>query len=230
LPYSKGIAVGDYIFLAGLVSQNPQTGTALEGDAKVQTKQILDNAKAIVDSAGFKMSDLVWSRVWLSDTRDFQIMNDVYRTYFSDIPPTRATTRAGLTAPVYKVEIMMWGMKGEKQRLGTAAGTTPLSQAIKVGNYVFVSGTTGGGAQSRGDIKAQAGSLLSMIQGLLKAGGLDFPNVVEAQVWITDSRNFAAMNEAYTQVIKGGVPTRVTVGAQLMSADNLVEMSMIAIK
>ncbi len=230
LPYSKGIVVGDFIFLAGLTSQNPQTATALEGDAKVQTKQILDNARTIVETAGFKMSDLVWSRVWLTDARDFQAMNDVYRTYFSDVPPTRATSRAGLTSTPYKVEIMLWGMKGEKQRLGAVPGTTPTSQAIKVGNYIFVSGITGGSAQTRGDIKAQAGGLLATIQGLLKAGGLDFPNVVEAQVWISDSRNFAAMNEAYTQVIKGTVPTRVTVGTQLMSADNLVEMAMIAIK
>ena len=161
LPYSKGIAVGDYIFVAGLVSQNPQTGAAVEGDAKVQTKQILDNAKALVESGGFKMSDMVWSRVWLTDPRDFQVMNDVYRTYFSEIPPTRATTRAGLTATPYKVEIMLWGVKGEKQRLGTATGTTPLSSAIKVGKYVFVSGTTGGGAQLRGDIKGQASAVLT---------------------------------------------------------------------
>jgi 2-iminobutanoate/2-iminopropanoate deaminase len=230
LPYSKAIAVGDYVFVAGLVSQNPQTGAALEGDAKTQTRQILDNAKVLVESAGFQMPDVVWSRVWLTDPRDFQAMNDVYRTYFGETPPTRATTRAGLTATPYKVEIMLWGIKGQKQRLGTAAGTTPLSQAIKVGNYVFVSGLTGSGPQTRGDIKAQATTVLSSLQSLLKAGGMDFPNVVEAQVWITDSRNFAAMNESYTAAVKADLPARVTVGTQLMSADNLVEMSMIAVK
>src|SRR5215467_2882999 len=155
LPYSKAIAVGDYVFVAGLVSQNPQTGAAVEGDAKTQTRQILDNAKVLVETAGLKMTDVVWSRVWLSDTRDFSAMNEVYRSYFGDTPPTRATTRAGLTATPYKVEIMLWGIKGEKQRLGTSAGTTPLSQAIKVGNYVFVSGLTGSGPQTRGDIKGQ---------------------------------------------------------------------------
>src|SRR5262249_52579381 len=147
-----------------------------------------------------------------------------------EIPPTRATTRAGLTAPVYKVEIMLWGVKGDKQRIGNAPGATPLSQAIKVGNYIFLSGTTGGGAQVRGDTKGQAGMVLTSLQNLLKAGGADFPNVVEAQVWITDSRNFAAMNEAYTAVIKGDLPARATVGTQLMSPDNLVEIAMFAAK
>ncbi len=229
LPYSKGIAVGDYIFLAGLVSQNPQTGAAVPGDVKGQTKLILDNAKVLTESAGFTMADMVWSRVWLTDPRDFAGMNEVYRGYFGEIPPTRATTRAGLTTPTYNVEIMLWGVKGEKQRLGNPAGTTPLSQAIKVGNHLFIAGLTGGGAQVRGDIKGQATMILSNIQTLLKAGGVDFPNVVEAQVWITDSRNFAAMNEAYTAAIKGELPARATVGAQLMSPDNLVEMAMIAV-
>jgi enamine deaminase RidA (YjgF/YER057c/UK114 family) len=125
---------------------------------------------------------------------------------------------------------MLWGIKGEKQRLGNAPGTTPLSAAIRVGNYVIVSGQTGGGAQVRGDIKGQANTVLSTIQSLLKAGGVEFTNVVEAQVWITDSRNFAAMNEAYTGAIKSDLPARVTVGTQLMSADNLVEIAMIAVK
>lgn len=229
LPYSKGIAVGDYIFLAGLVSQNPQSGAPNPGDVKVQTKQILDNAKVLAETAGFTMADMVWSRVWLTDPRDFASMNEIYRTYFGDIPPTRATTRAGLNSTAYNVEIMLWGVKGTKQRLGTMAPNAVLSQAIKVGNHIFVAGLTGASAPLRGDIRGQAAAILTNIQTLLKAGGSDFPNVVEAQVWVTDSRNFAAMNEAYVAAIKGEVPTRVTVGAQLMSADNLVEISMIAI-
>ena len=230
LPYSKGIAVGDYIFLAGLVSQNPQSGAAVSGAIDVQTKQIMENIKTLTETAGFKMSDLVWSRVWLTDPRDFQAMNTVYRPYFGDIPPTRATTRAGLTTTAYNVEIMMWGVKGEKQRLGTPNPTSPLSQAIKVGNHVFVSGLTGGGQQLRGDIKGQASMILTNLQNLLKAGGADFADVVEAQVWVTDTRHFAAMNEAYTAVIKGDLPARATVGSQLMAADNLVEIAMIATK
>jgi len=230
LPYSKGIAVGDYIFLAGLVSQNPQSGAAVSGAIDVQTKQIMENIKTLTETAGFKMSDLVWSRVWLTDPRDFQAMNTVYRPYFGDIPPTRATTRAGLTTTAYNVEIMMWGVKGEKQRLGTPNPTSPLSQAIKVGNHVFVSGLTGGGQQLRGDIKGQASMILTNLQNLLKAGGADFADVVEAQVWVTDTRHFAAMNEAYTAVIKGDLPARATVGSQLMAADNLVEIAMLATK
>lgn len=228
LPYSRGIAVGDHIFLAGLVSQNPQTGAALNGDIKVQTKQILENAKTLTEAAGFKMSDMVWSRVWLTDPRDFQEMNDIYRTYFGETPPARATTRAALTSTAYKAEIMLWGVKGQKQRLGDS--NPNLSQAIKVGNYVFLAGLTGGGQPLRGDVMGQTSAILTNIQNLLKAGGVDVSNVVTAQVWLSDARNFSAMNESYVRVFKTDLPARATVGSQLMSADNLVEIAVIAVK
>src|SRR2546428_416366 len=121
LPYSRGIAVGDHIFLAGLVSQNPQTGDALNGDIKVQTKQILENAKILAEAAGFKMSDMVWSRVWLTDPRDVQDMNDIYRTYFAmneayvrmfkSDPPARATVGSQLMSADNLVEIAVIAVK-----------------------------------------------------------------------------------------------------------------------
>lgn len=228
LPYSRAIAAGDHIFLAGLVSQNPQTGAALGGDVRVQTKQILENARTLTETAGFKMSDMVWSRVWLADPRDFQDMNDVYRTYFGEIPPTRATTRAALMATSYNVEIMLWGIKGTKQRLG--APNPNLSQGIKVGNYVFLAGLTAGGQLLRGDIAGQTSAILTNIQDLLKAGGVNVANAVSGQVWLSDSRNFSAMNEAYARVFKSDPPARATVGSQLMAADNLVEIAVIAVQ
>src|SRR5216117_2131218 len=228
LPYSRGIAVGDHIFLAGLVSQNPQTGDALNGDIKVQTKQILENAKILAEAAGFKMSDMVWSRVWLTDPRDFQDMNDIYRTYFGEIPPTRATTRAALASPAYSVEIMLWGVKGPKQRLGDP--NPNLSQAIRVGNYVFLAGLTAAGQSLRGDIAGKTSAILTIIQNLFKTAGVDTPNAVTGQVWLSDSRNFSAMNEAYVRMFKSDPPARATVGSQLMSADNLVEIAVIAVK
>ncbi len=229
LPYSRAIRVGDHLFLAGLVSQDPRTGRPVAGDVKTQTRQILENAEVLVETAGFKMSDVTVSRVWLADARDFKAMNEAYRTYFGDVPPTRATVRSRLVSPVYKVEIMLSGVKGEKQRLG-AAGQTLLSQAIKVGNRVFVSGIVRGDAHLRGDVRGQTRAVLQAIGDILKQGGMDFSDAVEAQVWIRDVRHFAAMNEVYREFISDNSPARATVGAGLMSADGLVEIAMTAAK
>ena len=140
----------------------------------------------------------------------------------------RATTRAALASPAYKVEIMLWGIKGQKQRLGDA--NPNLSQAIKVGNYVFLAGLTAAGQASRGDILGQTSTILANIQNLLKSGGVDVPNVITGQVWLSDARNFSAMNEAYVRVFKTDPPARATVGSQLMAADNLVEIAVTAFK
>ncbi|HYR90987.1 MAG TPA: Rid family hydrolase [Terriglobia bacterium] len=55
-------------------------------------------------------------------------------------------------------------------------------------------------------------------------------NAVTGQVWFSDSRNFSAMNDAYVRVFKSDPPARATIGSQLMSADNLVEIAVIAVK
>lgn len=229
-PSSRAIAVGDYVFVSGIVSQDPRTGAAVEGDISLQTKQVMDSAKTLVETAGFQMTDLTVSRVWLEDARDFQMMNDVYRTYFNDSPPTRATVRTNLASPntAYKVEIQLWGMKGEKTRLGGPI-TIPFSRGLKVGNYVFVAGLTAGG-QPPGDIKGQTANTLAAVEKILAEGGQAFTNAVEAEVWVTDSRHYAGMNDAYTQFIKGEQPTRHTIGTQLMATSALVEITLIAIK
>jgi 2-iminobutanoate/2-iminopropanoate deaminase len=227
---SRAIAVGEYVFVSGIVSQDPRTGAVLEGDIALQTKQVMDSAKTLVETAGFQMSDLVVSRVWLEDARDFQAMNDVYRTYFNDSPPTRATVRTDLATPntAYKVEIQLWGMKGEKTRLGGPI-TIPFSRGIKVGNYVFVAGLTAGG-QPPGDIRGQTTNTLAAVGKILAEGGQDFTNAVEAEVWVTDSRHFAGMDEAYTQYVRGDQPTRSTIGTQLMGTSAVVEITLIAVK
>src|SRR5437762_5129601 len=123
---------------------------------------------------------------------------------------------------------MLWSIKGQKQRLSDA--NPNLSQAIKGGNYVFLAGLTAGGQASRGDILGQTSTILASIQNLLKSGGVDVPNVITEQVWLSDARNFSVMNEAYIRVFKTDPPARATVGSQLMAADNLVEIAVTAFK
>jgi enamine deaminase RidA (YjgF/YER057c/UK114 family) len=240
MPYSKALVVGDYIFLAGVVAQNPRTGAVVEGDVKVQTRQVLDNAKALVETAGFHLSDLVWSRIWLADRRDYKDMNEVYGKYWGEIPPTRAATRAGLTSTQYKVEIMLWGMKGNKQVPVNPSGLGSLGTGmIKVGSYVFLSGVTvaaldtrltASETQLRGDVAAQTIRVLTRLQSRLRSAGVEFDNVVEAQIWITDTRDFATVSELYKAAMNGSMPPTVMVGSELSSPDNLVEIAMIAYK
>jgi 2-iminobutanoate/2-iminopropanoate deaminase len=102
-PYSQGIIADGFIFVAGQGPTNPKTGTAELGDIKTETRRTLLNVQAIVEAAGSSMKNVVRVGVFLSDLKDFEAMNAVYREFFPEEPPARTTV--GVQLPKIKVEI-----------------------------------------------------------------------------------------------------------------------------
>jgi 2-iminobutanoate/2-iminopropanoate deaminase len=95
LPFSAGVKYGDLLFISG---QGPigKDGKAVAGDIKIQTRVTLENFRDVVEAAGAKMNDVVQTTVYLKDLADYQGMNEVYSSFFSDPKPARATLRADL--------------------------------------------------------------------------------------------------------------------------------------
>jgi len=234
-PYSYAIKTGNTLFVSGLIARNGKDNTPIKGDMAAQTKAVLDNGAAVLKAAGFAYTDVVASRVYISDQAAFQDMNKVYQTYFQTDPPARATVKALLTSPDYIVEITMVAVKG-----GRTAYTTPttdgkpgaknpnLSAAIKAGNRLYVSGILGNTAENKGDVKAQTAESLARIGRTLKAGGFDWKDVVEGVVYLPDLTKFNDMNAAYREVFGKDFPARATVGPGLMGADAAVEIMLTA--
>ena len=102
-PYSQGILAEKFLFVAGQVGTDPKTGKLVEGIA-AQTKQVLENIKAIAEAAGTSLDNVVRVGVYLRDINDFGEMNKVYQTYFSQNQPARSTIQAAL-AGQFLVEI-----------------------------------------------------------------------------------------------------------------------------
>ncbi len=98
-PYSHAVKKGNMVFMAGQVAFNGK------GDIKKQTKQTIENIRACLESAGAKMEDVVSTTVYLPDVSNYGGMNEVYREYFSDNFPARATVIAGLVKEELLVEI-----------------------------------------------------------------------------------------------------------------------------
>ena len=234
-PYSYAIRTGNTLFVSGLIARNGKDNTPIKGDMAAQTKAVLDNGAAVLKAAGFAYTDVVASRVYISDQAAFQDMNKVYQTVFQTDPPARATVKALLTSPDYIVEITMVAVKG-----GRTAYTTPttdgkpgaknpnLSAAIKAGNRLYVSGILGNTAENKGDVKAQTAESLARIGRTLKAGGFDWKDVVEGVVYLPDLTKFNDMNAAYREVFGKDFPARATVGPGLMGADAAVEIMLTA--
>jgi reactive intermediate/imine deaminase len=235
-PYSYGIKSGNTLFLSGLVARNGKDNSVVEGDMAVQTKAVLDNGAEILKAAGMGFGDVVASRVFITDVKNFQAMNDVYRTAFTKDPPARATVVSPLMGPQFQVEITMTAVSGPKQAFTTpAADGTPgkpspiLSSAIKVGNRLYLSGMLGNTAETKGNMEAQTRETLARIGRTLQAAGYGWGDLVDGIVYITDPAQFDAMNAGYRSVVKE-LPARATVKAGLVNADGMVEIMFVASK
>ena len=104
-PYSIGIRAGNFVFVSGQGPFNPATGKLVGDTIESQTKQTLLNVKAIVEAAGLTMGNVVKVSVFLKNAEDFQRMNEVYKTFFADVPPTRTTVAVSLVESGMLVEI-----------------------------------------------------------------------------------------------------------------------------
>ena len=90
-PYSQAIIAGDTIYVAGQGPFNPATREIVSGGIEEQAARTLENIKAILEGAGASMDDVVKVNVYLADLGDFAKMNEVYKRYFKEDYPARAT-------------------------------------------------------------------------------------------------------------------------------------------
>jgi len=105
-PYSQAIRVGNTLYLAGQIALDPRTNQMIaDRSIEAETRQVLDNLKAVVEAAGFTMADIVSTTVFMADLNEFARMNAVYATYFPNNPPARATVQAARLPRDVKIEI-----------------------------------------------------------------------------------------------------------------------------
>lgn len=105
-PYSQGIVVdGRFVYTAGQVAIDPATNQLVEGDIKVQTRQVLKNVEAVLVAAGASMKTVVKTTVFLKDFNDFAAMNEVYAEFLSTSSPARSTVEVVRLPRDMKVEI-----------------------------------------------------------------------------------------------------------------------------
>lgn len=92
-PYSAAVKAGHYVFTAGQLGIDPSSGNFIDGGIEAQTRQALENLKAILEAAGTKMSKVVKTTVFLLDMNDFGAMNEIYGEYFTKKYPARSAVQ-----------------------------------------------------------------------------------------------------------------------------------------
>jgi 2-iminobutanoate/2-iminopropanoate deaminase len=90
-PYSQAIQVGQFIFCSGQIPLDPATGQVPVTDIEGQTHRVLDNLKAVLEAAGSGLGQVVKTTIFLKSMSDFPKVNQVYASYFKEVPPARST-------------------------------------------------------------------------------------------------------------------------------------------
>jgi aminoacrylate peracid reductase len=104
-PYSPGAKAGNVVYVSGTLAIDKDGKTVGVGDAKAQTRFILESIKSVLEAAGGSMKDIAFNQIFLKDLKDYAAMNEVYREYFPSGQPARYCIRADLVKPEFLVEI-----------------------------------------------------------------------------------------------------------------------------
>jgi len=92
-PYSQAIVAGGFLFTAGQIALDPQTGKIVEGGIVEQTARVLANLREVLAKAGATWADVVKSTVYLVDLADFPVVNDIYGKHLGTSRPARSTVQ-----------------------------------------------------------------------------------------------------------------------------------------
>jgi len=104
-PYSQGVRVGDLIFTAGQLGIIPGTKEFAGPDIASQTRQALENVKAVLEAGGSCLDHAIKATVFLQDINEFSLMNEVYAQFFKENPPARSAVQVAALPLGGRVEI-----------------------------------------------------------------------------------------------------------------------------
>ena len=106
-PYNQAILSGNTLYISGQIALNAESGKLVLDSIELETKQVMENLKAILKAADMTFSNVVKSTIFISNMDDFLLINEVYNGYFSDDAPARETVQVAKLPKDVNVEISM---------------------------------------------------------------------------------------------------------------------------
>ncbi len=106
--YSQAVLVNDMLFTSGQIAIHPENGNLILDNIKTETKQVMENLKAVLKEANMTFENVVKTSIFIADMNDFTAINDVYGSYFdNDTAPARETVQVACLPKNVNVEISM---------------------------------------------------------------------------------------------------------------------------
>ena len=96
-PYCHAVRVGELLFVTGQLAEDPQTGKVVRGPIDEQTIRVMENLKLVLEHSGSSSNKVAMARIFVTDFRFFETVNDIYKSYF-DVGHLPGRTTVGVTA------------------------------------------------------------------------------------------------------------------------------------
>jgi 2-iminobutanoate/2-iminopropanoate deaminase len=111
-PYNQAVLVNDTLYTSGQIALNPQTMELVTDSIENETKQVMENMKAVLNAAEMDFSDVVKTTIFIMDMNNFTEINAVYGAYFDEkTAPARETVQVACLPKNVNVEISMIAIK-----------------------------------------------------------------------------------------------------------------------
>ena len=214
-PCTQTVAFSHYNNISAQLPVDPISGKMVSGDVTAQARQCLSNLKAIIESIGHVMDDMVKATIFLKEMADLEAVNAVYREFFPGYLPTRTTLAVAALplgalvqidaiisngegtfpqAPCPLIKLARNSDKAPHNPLSTH--TVAFSHYNNIGAQLPVEAASG--QLVAGGIKEQAGQCLHNIKAVLESIDVPFDDIVKVTVYLTDLAELDAVNEVYT--------------------------------
>lgn len=111
-PYNQAVLTGNMLFTSGQIAINPVTNELVLDNIQAETKQVMDNLKAVLEAANMTFDNVIKSTIFISDMHNFAQINDVYAQYFdTNSAPARETVEVANLPKFVNVEISVVAVK-----------------------------------------------------------------------------------------------------------------------
>jgi 2-iminobutanoate/2-iminopropanoate deaminase len=111
-PYNQAVLVGNTLYTSGQIALNPSNMELVLDTIEIETKQVMENLKAVLEAASMTFEDVIKSSIFIADMNDFAKINTIYGSYFSEeTAPARETVQVACLPKNVNVEISMIAIK-----------------------------------------------------------------------------------------------------------------------
>ncbi len=239
--YSRALRVGDMVLQSGTTAIDTEGNVIGEGDIAKQVDAIMDIAQGTMGQAGGRLDDVVRTRIYVTDISLADPAARALAKYFKDVRPAGTLVQVSrLARPTQLIEIELDAVDGAKdtaQRISSGRPTEEIyaySRAVRVGDRVFISGTTAqddqGGVSHPGDQHGQARATYDLILDALDQAGGTPGDLVYTKTFVTDLAQAPEHRRARLAALGDVRPTATLLGIPaLIAPEMLVEIEAEAI-